>query len=404
MKFFRNLKNRRTIEKALALGAEKEAQKDLEAAFEQYHRAAELGNPEAMIHIAKLYLSGEFRPVEASNLMDLILQGIPVFSWNMAAQKVPDYKSALEWFCKADDLGNAIACCMAGSMLCEGKGCKEDKPAGLRYLETAAAAGITEARNAICIYREHSPKFFAQEQYETLLKQFSEAAATGRDEAYTLYDELKCGHPQLLARLGYAITTAKNVRRPGFEPFQYSSTPSGIPLIPACAKRGAWKSFIRVDLNAFPSDDVLIAISSDIDLRYMLGFAHKLTPAGTAVYRSPEFGWLPEEKHPYLYRIDRNAALREEILTKLAGEFCLIDEEFRPDNAAFLTEHGEKEYSVEIAAIYDGKVDILYRYTIGGSDHVEHYFQPELISMDSEVGDFPKESDYYSCFFPSWSD
>lgn len=402
MILFEKFRSKRAIQKFLSAGAEKEAAKDLEGAFCEYSQAAELGSADAMVRIATLYYSKMFRPVEYNNLMELMLQGMPAFPWSFHNQTVPDYKSALEWFRKAAELKHPVAACMAGSMLCEGVGCKADKAAGLAYLETAAKAGLVEARNAICIYGDPPRRDFTPEAYEAMLAQFS--AAAGTDDAYPLYQQLKGGDDRFLARLGYAITTAKNVRCPGFEPFQYSSTPSGIPLIPACAKRGAWKSFIRIDLNAFPSEDVLIATSSDIDPRYMLGFAHKLVPAGTAVYRSPEFGWLPEEKHPYLYRIDRNAVLSEELLTRLAGEFCLIDEEFRPDNAAFLTEYGEKEYSVEIAAIHNGRVDILFRYTIGGNDTVNNYFQPELISMDSEIGNFPKESDFYNWFFPSWAE
>ena len=51
------------------------------------------------------------------------------------------------------------------------------------------------------------------------------------------------------------------------------------------------------------------------------------------------------------------------------------------DDVSFFLERGEKEYSVEIACISGNTVDILYRYTIGGSDDVEHYFPPELISL-----------------------
>ena len=49
-----------------------------------------------------------------------------------------------------------------------------------------------------------------------------------------------------------------------------------------------------------------------------------------------------------------------------------------------MTENGEKEYSFEIAGISGGKVDVLWRYTIGGSDEVHKYFESELISVDLE--------------------
>ena len=382
MILFEKLKIRRAINASLSLGNEKEKANDLESAYEQYCKAAELGSTDAMVRIATLYYAKMFRPVEQNNMIELFLQGIPAFPWNTVNLKVPDHKSALEWFRRAADLKHPAAACMAGSMLCEGVGCKADKTAGIHYLEAAADAGLIEARNALCIYGNHPHQEFTREEYERKLAQFT--AAAGTDDAYPLYAQLKGGREHFLAWLGYILVTAKNAGNKDLAPFQYSTTASGIPLIPVCPKRVAWKTFIRVDLNAFAAEDTLIAISSDIDPRSILGYVHKLSPAGTAVYRSPEFGWLHEEKHAYLYRIDRNATLDKETLDTLAGDFCLIPEEYQPDNVAFLTEYGEKEYSVEIAAIHGSNVDVLFRYTIGGSDSVHNYFQPELISLNLE--------------------
>ena len=49
-----------------------------------------------------------------------------------------------------------------------------------------------------------------------------------------------------------------------------------------------------------------------------------------------------------------------------------------------MVENGEKEYSLEVAGITDKKVEVLWRYTIGGSDSVDNYFEPELISLNLE--------------------
>lgn len=387
MIIFEKLKNKRTIQNCLAQGKAKEAAEDLEGAFEEYSRAAELGSSDAMVCIAKLYYVKMFRPVEENNLMELMLQGIPAFPWNLVNQTQPDYRSALEWFRKAADLNHPVAACMAGSMLCEGVGCKADKATGLHYLEIAAAAGMPEAQDAICIYRDHPRQDIPREQYESLLQQFSQAVEKGDRQAYALYDRLKCGSDALLARLGYLLMAEKNAGAQGFGSFQYSTAANGIPLLPVCPKRVAWKTFIRVDLNAFPNEDVQIAISSDLNIRHILGYVHQLTPSGTVVYRSPEFGWLQEKKHAHLFRIDRNAALSQEVLANLAEDFLLTEAEYQPGNVAFLTEYGEKEYSVEIAAIYDGKVDVLFRYTIGGSDTVTNHFRPELISICEDCTD-----------------
>ena len=273
---------------------------------------------------------------------------------------------------------------MMGAMFCEGVGCRQDIVNGRKYLQTAAEAGVPGASKALCLYGEHVSRQFTREAYETLLNRFANAVVAGQEEAYTLYDQLKGGNGLQLARLGYMITAGKNSGHPGFAPFQHSTAESGIPLLPVYMKRCSWKSFLRVDLNAFASDDVRLAFSTDIDPEFTLGAAHRLVPGGTAVYRSPAFGWLNEEKHAMLFRIDRKATLNETGLRDIVEQFMLIEEEFRPDNAAFLVECGEKEYSVEIAAIANDQVDILLRYTVGGSDNVSNYFMPELITVTEE--------------------
>lgn len=381
MSIIKKIKDDFVIRRKLSEGRQLQTQKDLEGAYDCYCRAAELGSTDAMVRIAGLYYSEQFRPVEQSNFMDLFLQGIPAFPWNTVTQKVPDYKSALEWFIKAADLGHGAAACMAGSMMFEGVGGRADKAKGLQYLKIAQKAGIPEARKALCIYEDPPRREFTSEQYEKLLAEFMDAATAGREEAYELYAQLKAGDDVKRARLGYVLTTAQNSGRPGFEPFRTAVAADGIPLVPVCWKRGNWRTFLRVDLNAFDSDDVKIAVSADIGAECIFNASHRLKSVGYAVYRSPEFGWLAEEKHAVLFGIDRNKRLDESVLEEIAENFLLTEAEYLPDNAAFLVECGEKEYSVEIAAIAEEKVEILLRYTVGGSDAVRDYFEPQLISL-----------------------
>lgn len=69
-------------------------------------------------------------------------------------------------------------------------------------------------------------------------------------------------------------------------------------------------------------------------------------------------------------------------MKEVAESFHLREEEYQRDSIAFLVENGEKEYSFEVAGIQGDQVEILWRYTIGGTDRVEKYFEPELISMN----------------------
>ena len=94
-----------------------------------------MGDAPSMICIARMYLSGEFRPVESFNLANLLMQGGSIFPWSLRSEKEPDYQSGLEWLMKAAELGNAVACEVDGSMLCSGTGCDADIEKGICYLD-----------------------------------------------------------------------------------------------------------------------------------------------------------------------------------------------------------------------------------------------------------------------------
>lgn len=365
-------------------GYELEKQEKLEEAFGKYEQGAALNDTDAMIGIARIYVSGKFRPAEHSNLSELLLSGMPIFPWSLRTETRPDYQSALQWLIRAADLGNPRACDTAGRMLCTGFGCRADTEKGIPYLEKAAAAGYAPARNSLCLFRPNGRQL-TDEEYEACLAEFEQAVAAGDEKYYELYATLKSGSQKQLARLGKLLITSQNIQRKGYEEFQYSFSPSGIPLIPVAAKRGAWVTFLRFNLDAWADQQPLIAVSSDIldpEHPRLLGFFHRSEIVGTATYRSPGFGWLGEEKQAVLIRLGVPAPMPDEILEKVISKFHLIDEEYQGDSVAFMVEKGEKEYSFEIASIENGRVDVLWRYTIGGSDKVRSCIEPELISIE----------------------
>ena len=368
-------------------GFELEQQEKYEEAFLKYAEAAKMNDTLSMIYIARMYLLGKFRPVASSNLAEFLLSGEPIFLWNLQDEKQPDYKSGLEWLMKAADLGNGLACEITGNMLCRGIGCKADIEKGIGYLEKAAANGQDSAWKYICIYRPDG-KVLTDEEYESCLADFSKAAYSEDDKAYELYATLKSGTQKQLARLGHILITAQNVQKSGYNDFKYSLSPSGIPLLPVVSKRANWCTFLRFNLNAWLEEHPLIAIAVDIlnvdRPSRMLSNLHHARIVGTAVYKSPEFGWLGEEKNAVLIRLGENDSLSSDELEKVAASFALADEEYKDKSIAFMVENGEKEYSLEVAGIMGDKVEVLWRYTIGGSDSVDNYFEPELISLNLE--------------------
>ena len=366
-------------------GLELEEQGKYEEAFLKYEEAAKMNDTLAMIYIAKMYLSGNFRPVAYSNLAELLLHGWPIFPWSLRDEKRPDYKSSFEWFKKAADNGNGLACEIVGDMLCNGMGCAEDVEEGISYFEKAVAHGQDSALKSICLYLPDG-KVLTDKEYEFCLAEFIKAADAGNDKAYDLYATLKSGTQKQLARLGHILIAKQNVQRNGYGSFRHSFSPSGIPLLPVVAKRGAWCTFLRFNLDAWTEEHPLIAISSDIidvdNPSWTLSNLHNARIVGTVMYKSPKFGWLGEEKNAVLVRLGEDNALSCEVLEEIVDSFALTDEEYKGKSIAFMVENGEKEYSFEVAGITDKKVEVLWRYTIGGSDSVDDYFEPELISLN----------------------
>ena len=56
--------------------------------------------------------------------------------------------------------------------------------------------------------------------------------------------------------------------------------------------------------------------------------------------------------------------------------------------------YGGKEYSVEIACLNGLEVDLLFRYTIGGSNDVKRFFAPRLLSLALNALEEPEEELY----------
>ena len=135
---------------------------------------------------------------------------------------------------------------------------------------------------------------------------------------------------------------------------------------------------MRVNKDALP-DGTLLTFTSDIHVepKSLQG----LRIVGEAVYKSPSFGWLREEKTAAVLQVDSFVCLDEQKVADVARRYMLRSDEYLPSNVAFFEENGEKEYSVEIAEIKNDSVNVMYRYTIGGRDDVKSFFAPELIEL-----------------------
>ena len=354
-----------------------------EEACQHYEEAAKMNDLSSMLCLAKLYLSGQFRKVYTAELTELMFQGNPRLPWNYSDGKWPDYERGLKWLTKAANLGDAIACETLGNMLGSGIGCEVDTDRGLQYLETAIAKGRKFAKNYIYLYCPDG-KRLTDEEYESCLLRFEKAVKAGDDVAYKLYATLKSGTWKQLARLGYVLTVAQTARKAGYEPFQYSVSPSGKLLIPVAVDH-LGGNFLRFNLNAWKDRYPLIAVASDIldvdEPEWLLEGLHHARVVGWARYKTPGFGWMGEEKVGVVIRLGEADALEPAAMTEVV-RFYLTKGEYKSRFVAGMIENGEKEYSFEVASINGKKMDVLARYSVDVSNRVSEYIEPKLISLE----------------------
>lgn len=353
---------------------------DFNNAYECYREAAQTGSDEAMMAIARLFLHTCFRQESRNDWAQIALTGVPVLPWDMHGANGQNFEGALYWAKKAAETGNAEGCCLAGNMLCAGVGCQANPEAGILYLKTAVNKGLDRAQDLLYIFQPGKISL-ADSDYTETLAQLETALKTESADAFRLYYALKKGNERQLAKLGYVLTAAKNRGSLNAALIPTIVSPSGVPNLPAAPKRGHFATLVRFNFEAFSDERPLILFSSDIAPDKLITRLHRAEIVGTAKYLSPAFGWLENEKNALLLRLDRALPASAEELKTIAESFGLAEEEYEPDNIAFFTEDGEKEYSVEIACLNGLDVDVLFRYTIGGNNDVKRYFAPRLLSL-----------------------
>ena len=343
---------------------------NLEEAYQCYLKAAEEGMPEAMFRLYDLFVNKGFHAKEVNNMLELALSGKPVMPWNVSSHTSPDVKSGLYWLSRAAELGHAEACCSYGYGLCN----SGDVDNGLQFLKKSADKGNETASLWFSYFTKHD-SVSDEQYYEALDRLFK---TDGRIDI-EIAGALKDGNSKQLAKYGYTLMTRfNNGTLDGGLLNVLMPKSDGMPYFPVAPKRGLWETFVRINKDALP-DGTLLTFTSDIHIEPMS--LQGLRVVGKAVYKSPSFGWLKDEKKAIVLQVDSTSVLGENELADVARRFRLRQDEYIPSNVAFFCENGEKEYSVEIAEIKNGSVNVMYRYTIDGSDDVHNFFTPELIEL-----------------------
>ena len=384
--------------KLLQEGVKLQFAEKLEEAYEKYEASAIMGNSTAMLAIACLYLHTDppFRGIKLT--MEEMIQA--VIAGSLPEPIKPDAKTALTWLMKAIDLKNGDASGMLGSMLYEGEYVPQDKTAGIKYLQLGVEYGSKKAVKVLKEYQE-SERQLSDAEYLEYLEKFRITADKQDDECIKLYQLLRNGTPEQLYRLGYTLLAGKSTGNLYYASCQVPLTAEGMPYMPVSPKPSPGGRWVRVDWQAFPTNQPMLAIASNplylhrfqkMNQEGKLQSMHHMKIAGTATYRSPAFGELEEEKQALLLIPDSSAELDMECYSQIVMKYDLRRSAYDDDPAFFVdsAEGMPGEYSLEMASIIDNRVDVLFRYhvknilfcnMINGSD-IEKQFPPELLSLN----------------------
>lgn len=362
-----------TVEECMHIGLLSWQEGDKETAFSWLEKAAEQGSSDAMRFIANMYFHENFRPVRVSGvekaMADALQRGqLVVMPHQCVDSEEPDYRTAWEWYMKAAEHGDIDSMSNAGVMALQGIGCEKNVELAEELIGKAAEAGNPFAQKA---YRDFFGKtifaFKPDDQYTALLADFQRSADVGDETAsFEIYRNIILGTDRQLARLGYILAKGKYNSHEIYRQFGYPVRNTGEPYAPAYLfTRFEWVSYLKIDLNAFDEEEILLSFTSDV--------GRAITPVkwvevvGEIEYTSGSFGWLRERKTATVFRVDRNLPIEAARI-----ESCPISNDYLlEEDSAWFIEDGEKEYSAEICQIKDGQPIILCRYTIDGADQGE---------------------------------
>jgi hypothetical protein len=262
-----------------------------------------------------------------------------------------------------------------------GIGCEKNIETAKFWLLKAIEKGNQYAMKA---YKAHfgdiSLRFKSDEEYLALLEKFEDCANQGiADRCFELHSELIIGSEKQMAKLGYVIANGKYNVGGLYENFDYPVREDGEPYAPIFHHRVGWKSFVRINMDAFDDENLTFCISWDgvSSWKGIEPLKWIVVKPAQLVYTSGEFGWAPAQKEAVLLSVDKS--FFDESALEESGVSEDVEKRIRESNEAWFVEHGEKEYSVEICQIKDGKPVILYRCTIDGWDQGERASKAEIL-------------------------
>jgi TPR repeat protein len=176
----------------MRVGAQHIAENNGRAAVGYFEAAAELGDPDAMMFAAGMYMKGAkgapqdarkglqwlVRLSETGNSNAMVLAG-SIYLYGKGIEQ--DFKEGERWLRRSAELGNADGQSMLGVMYLQGLGVQEDLQLAYEWFRKAADSGDADAQDAVGQMHEHG--MGVEQNTEEALKWYRLAADQGHEKA-----------------------------------------------------------------------------------------------------------------------------------------------------------------------------------------------------------------------------
>lgn len=370
----------------IAKGLEFENKGQLDDAYRCYYDAAECGNPLAMFMIGNMYFYKKYRGKEIPVLKMVMMP------WDKQTQIVPDLATAYSWFLKSAQSGFPDAMSNVGTMCYFGQGVEQNREKSKEWLIKASKSGSSYGIKALKdFFGIDYSKSMSDEEYNEILDQFCKKVESHEPNSGELYQKLILGNDRQLCRLGYRIAVGRYHIDEAYREIGFPTKSNGRSCAPVSRVRIGWINLLIVNRNAFPEEKPIISISVDGYPSRAESIQNAIRDSRIKYTTDKEWGWHPSENCAQCFKLlecDKPGDGIEEAISFSGIEGLTMEtiiEKISPsDDEALLIDASEKEYSMEICHVYEGKAISILRYTDGGYNQGDLITSLPIYQIDDE--------------------
>ena len=219
-------------------------------------------------------------------------------------------------------------------------------------------------------YDEEYDDVYPDEEYNEMLDQFCKKIESHEPGAGELYQKLILGNDRQLCRLGYRIAVGRYHIDNAYREIAFPNKANGRSCAPVSRVRIGWVNVLIVNRNAFPEEKPIISCSVDGHPARTESMQNAILDSRIKYTTDKTWGWHPYENYAQCFKLlecDKPGDGIERAISFAGVTMETIIEMISPcDDEALLIDISEKEYSMEICHIHEGKAISILRFTEDG--------------------------------------